>query len=108
MKNDKFILGVDGNPVECDNIGLWGKWFESADRSLKRTDVRDMTVSTVFLGLNHNFGIGGDPVLWETMIFTKGGKDWKDYMERYTSKADALEGHERAVKFVEESSDVSD
>jgi hypothetical protein len=32
-------------------------------------------VSTVFLGVNHNFGGGGAPILWETMVFSGGESD---------------------------------
>lgn len=54
-------------------------------------------VSTVFLAMDHSFAFpfGGPPVLWETMIFDCPGLD--DYQQRYTSKADALVGHEAAV-----------
>ena len=50
----------------------WAKWFEKGgNRIVKQEMIGDTKVSTVFLGLDHNFG-DGPPVLWETMVF--GGK----------------------------------
>jgi hypothetical protein len=72
MRNDKFIL--DGhNPIPESDVLKWGKWFETADRVVQKTRVTPkVEVSTVFLGLDHNFLDKGKPVLFETMIF--GGK----------------------------------
>ena len=53
----------------------------------------NVVVSTVFLGIDHCM-TGGPPVLFETMIF---GGVHADYQERYTTYADALEGHARAL-----------
>ncbi len=56
-----------------------------------------MAVSTVFLGIDHGFGMWDYPILWETMIF--GLPDNEDYQERYTSAEDAIIGHHSAVMF---------
>jgi hypothetical protein len=59
-----------------------------------------LVISTVFLGLDHNFGGQGAPVLFETMVF---GGDWSEQeCERYTSIADARKGHARMVATVVE------
>jgi len=55
-----------------------------------KTKVADWEVSTVFLGLDHSFG-GPPPVLWETMVF--GIPGGRDVQVRYTSAADARDGH---------------
>ena len=52
--------------------------------------VGDVRVSTVFLGLDHSLTLDGPPVLWETMVF---GGDNDQYQQRYTSRAEAIEGH---------------
>ena len=54
----------------------------------------EITVSTVWLGLDHNFMPGSPPAIFETMVF--GGKHdmWQD---RYATKEAALAGHERVV-----------
>jgi hypothetical protein len=53
----------------------------------------DVSVSTVFLGLDHNFGEGGAPLLFETMVFGLPGEDCR----RYSTWAEAEEGHARIV-----------
>ena len=60
-----------------------------------RTELPDgVLVSTVFLCLDHSYD-GGEPVLWETMIF--GGIHDQD-QNRYTSYEAALEGHAQMVE----------
>jgi hypothetical protein len=52
-------------------------------------------VSTVWLGLDHNWG-DGPPLIFETMIFGLKGR-LEDYCERYATEADAQAGHDRIV-----------
>lgn len=83
-----------------DSIGsldTWGEVFGKASRNLRWDDVDGVTVSTVFLGLDHNFGWEGPPILWETMIF---GGEHDQYQERYSSADEAEIGHERALALV--------
>lgn len=49
----------------------WAEWFDKADRRIKQETVGKYFVSTVFLGLDHQFG-GGAPLLFETMVFAEG------------------------------------
>lgn len=87
---------LDGKtPVECDDVMTWGSWFQTADRHVKKTNLGDIQVSTVFLGLDHNYEETGAPVLFETMIF---GGDHDEYCERYTTWDDAEKGHDKACK----------
>ena len=93
---NNYILDADRNPVKCDNILEWGRWFESSDRrTVAMTDFDGGYVSTVFLGMDHNFQSTGKPILWETMIF---GGPHDGYQERYTSHEDAVRGHEEAMR----------
>lgn len=77
------------------------KLYEDMEMKITARDyVGDILVSTVFLGMNHNFDRESDtPVLWETMVF-KGKYD--DYMERYTSHEEALAGHKRILQMVKD------
>jgi len=65
----RFIL--EGHePVEEPDLVTWAMWMETADRCVKHTEQGDVRVSTVFLGLDHNFGdLFGLPILFETMAF---------------------------------------
>jgi hypothetical protein len=92
----RYILDADGNPVLEPDLFKWAVWFETADRQVA-DDVlaHGHRVSTVFLGLDHRYLTVGDPILWETMTFNDYGPI---ECERYTSRADALAGHQRAVE----------
>jgi hypothetical protein len=54
----------------------------------------DVTVSTVWLGLNHSF-LSGRRLYWETMVF---GGDCDEEQWRYGSREEALDDHERIVR----------
>ena len=95
---DKYVLDVNGNSKEEPDVVKWGKWFETAERHISNTKIVDVTVSTIFLGLDYNFG-RGKPILWKTMIF---GGEHDGYQERYCTKDEALIGHEKAVGLVKE------
>lgn len=97
---DKYILNRLGEPVVCSDLLEWGQWMQGEGRTLARTELPRVTVSTVFLGLDHRMGAEGPPVLWETMIFTQDGSTADGLNEeqwRYTNREDALAGHSRAV-----------
>ena len=47
----------------------WAAWFGRADRTVARDKLPLATVSTVFLGLDHNHWAEGPPLLFETMVF---------------------------------------
>lgn len=57
-------------PKQVDDIITWGRWFESSERIVRQEWIGNIWVSTVFLGLDHNFSDRGPPVLWETMCFS--------------------------------------
>ena len=92
----KYILGADGQtPIGVDLL-TWAKWFETADQIIEQTQIdSNVTVSTVFIGIDHRFGSDGPPLLFETMIF--GGPE-DQYKDRYVSWSEAKAGHARAVE----------
>ena len=85
---------VDKKPVPCDDMTQ----FERLNRTVGKTELPDgRRVSTVFLALDHNFGEGGDPILFETMVF--GPDDFNEHdMERYRTYEEAVEGHRMMVE----------
>jgi hypothetical protein len=89
----KYILDNSGNPLPEPDPLKWAQWFESAERHVANDRVGDIRISTVFLGLDHNWGFG-PPVLWETMIF---GGPLDQEMRRYTSRESAESGHREMV-----------
>jgi hypothetical protein len=47
---------LDGQQVRRVNLREWAKWFETADRVVKKDTINGVVVSTVFLGLDHSPG----------------------------------------------------
>lgn len=94
-----FIIDENKKLIPVDFM-TWARWFETADKVIKKDYVTvsvagpTVEVSTVFLGLNHQFG-DGPPLLFETMIFC-GPED--GYQDRYSTYEEALAGHEKALQ----------
>ena len=84
--------------VKCDNLAVWAKYLEKADRKVARDSIGGVDISTVFLGLDHQFG-DGPPLLFETLVF---GGPLDGEMSRYPSWDDALAGHKLMIKLIEE------
>lgn len=85
---DKYIL-EGKKPIPCHNPYNWALWFEQNDKSVCLDWVGDSMISTVFLGVDHQYG-NGPPLLFETWV--KGG-DLHGEMERYTTWEQAQQGH---------------
>ena len=52
--NKHYIL--DGKiPKPVDDFMKWARWFEKANRVVKKTEVLGCEISTVFLGIDHAF-----------------------------------------------------
>lgn len=93
--NNLYILNEKNEPVLEPDLIRWGKWFGTADRTVKRTEFGEITLSTVFLGLDHNFFSDNDPILFETMIFG-GENDQRCW--RHRSWEESLQFHEITEK----------
>lgn len=86
---------MDGQPMTIDE---WREAWPNMDaRRIGWDDINDVTVSTVWLGLNHNLG-DGEPLIFETMMFGEHG----EYQWRWHTKQEALVGHQRIVAAVRE------
>lgn len=88
-----YVCDENKDPVETDDFRVWALWYEGADRTIGLTETGDAKVSTVFLGLNHNFG-PGPSLLYETMVF---GGALDGETERYPTRQEAQEGHQVMV-----------
>ncbi|MCZ4341502.1 hypothetical protein O4H52_07815 [Sphingomonadaceae bacterium G21617-S1] len=93
-----WILDEGRQAVQVD-MPTWARFFENIEnRRVAWTEVAPgISVSTVFLGLNHAFG-GGPPLLFETMCFDDYGEPVEPGMERYSTWAAAIAGHNDAVE----------
>ncbi len=104
LKGLSMFYDMDGKPM--DDVREWGRLFErTADRRIGRTHkwglfwawppVRKVFISTVWLGIDHSFGMGGPPLIFETMAFVDGDEIFCD---RYATREAALRGHAQCVK----------
>lgn len=91
---------LDGKtPVPEPDTTKWGKWIKTANRQVAEDFIGDIRISTVFLGMDHNF-FDDVPILFETMVF---GGPLDSEQERYYTWAEAEQGHKEMVKRVKES-----
>ena len=94
---DRYSL--DGRtPVPEPDLMRWAMWLETADRRVALTDHELFRVSTVFLGLDHNFSRTGPPILFETMAFSDDLQLDGDTCQRYATWEDAEIGHQAMVE----------
>ena len=68
MNMGHWILD-DQRKVKRVDLMTWARYFQEDNRHVGDTIIGGLRVSTVFLGIDHNFGGRGPPVLWETMVF---------------------------------------
>jgi len=93
--SDKYVLDADRTAVRCDDLMAWARAFEDdAGRRVARTEVGPYTVSTVFLGIDHQFG-DGPPLIFETMVFSQGAEE--EEQDRCSTWAEAEAMHKRYV-----------
>lgn len=104
-----WILDAEHRPVKV-TMAAWSRWFANfGNRRVAVDQTRFFEVSTVFLGLNHQWG-KGPPLLFETMVFEReatikelfGGRLFPARASvdqwRYASWDDAEAGHKAIVK----------
>lgn len=102
-----YLLDENHQPYRVPML-VWARWFEDADNRVALTETELHEVSTVFLGLDHNWHPDGPPVLFETMVFSRerGGEgkclgDALDsIMDRYATWDEALKGHNDILREV--------
>ena len=95
MGIDHYIL-VNSEPKTVEDVIIWARWFETHERRLRATSFGEVCVSTIFLGLDHQFG-QGKPLLFETMVFANGNERLKEMdqeMFHYHTAEEAVKGHE--------------
>lgn len=87
----------EGEPIE--DTMEWARLMEDleykilAQHKVGRGPQGVKFLSTVWLGLNHNFQNAGPPLIFETMLFTHGA--WHTLLQyRYATEEEALATHE--------------
>lgn len=94
-----YVLDEHGLSRPEPDVAVWARWFEGADSQVAETLTANVRISTVFLGIDYDFGLSDRPILWETMVF---GESMPSGIQcRYASREEALTGHAVIVVGVE-------
>jgi len=93
---NKYIL-VEHKAVQVDQE-TWIALAGSQDHTVAKSTIGDYLVSTVFLGLDHQWHAHGPPLLFETMVFGK--EPLKERQERCTTWEQAEVMHENMCEEV--------
>lgn len=100
-------IEVGGEVVPCtltewiEAMGPMSPEQADESRRIDRTPIGDdIWVSTVFLGLNH--GHGGPDLWYETMVFADRHPAIDQDCTRWTTRAEAVEGHGDVVRRITE------
>lgn len=92
-----WVLDENNNPAPAGVMG-WGQQRESGGHLVELTEfhvagqTEPVVVSTVFLGMDHGFGFGARPVLFETLV-----RPGDALQEQYCSWDEAVAGHKAIV-----------
>ncbi len=94
----KYYLNEDKTyrPAE---LMEWAEQFEHMDRHVGNDMIEGKHVSTVWLGLDHGF-MGGEPLVFETMVFSEHEPRTDIYLDRYSTWDEAVAGHQKAIEWV--------
>src|SRR5690242_17008743 len=96
MRDGNYVLR-DKRPVLVPDLLTWAREFETMERRVKSEELPNgLWVSTVFLGIDHQFG-DGPPLLFETMVFKSRKVLDEIYCERCSTWDEAEEQHRTAV-----------
>jgi hypothetical protein len=89
-----YVLDENRRAVPVADVQAWARAFDNDRRRVAATEVGGYTVSTVFLGLDHQYG-DGPPLLFETLVFGPAAHDGD--MDRCSTWDEAEAMHERMV-----------
>jgi hypothetical protein len=84
-----------GEPM---TLGEWAATFEESNQ-VAFDEVAGIKVSTVWIGLDHNFLSAGPPLIFETMVF---GGAHDEFCDRYSTEEQAKAGHRRVLAALRE------
>lgn len=98
-----YKLDENKNPIPC-SMEEWAEQLEYMHKTKTKHVVKEIIngkfISTIWLGLNHNWGNNNLPLLFETMVFADINTGCEEYCDRYSTWKEAEEGHKKAVEWV--------
>jgi hypothetical protein len=92
-----YYILKDKVPVRCAGVFAWGRWMEKNKSCIRvaETLIRGYRVSTIFLGIDHNWVEGNDPLLFETIVFGTGPLNQEQARTSTYEEAETI--HEKIV-----------
>jgi len=91
MVDPELYYDWDGQLITRND---WAEMY-GRERHIGDTHVNNIRVSTVWLGLNHNWSGQGPPLIFETVVFDADGNDLDQ--QRYPTLVAARAGHDQFV-----------
>lgn len=100
--SEMMYVDVDGNELTQEQwVALFEVKHTTGYGRIGVTEYDGVAVSTVWLGLNHNWDRSGPPHIFETMVFgAPDGSEWDGYQVRYSTKEQAAAGHAELCSMV--------
>jgi len=93
-----WCILVDGKPIPSDGITAMDWLKVDTNRVVDLYETDDVSVSTVFCGIDQTFGIGDRPPEWFETLVRGGPLSWE--IERYETIEQARKGHAAMVERV--------
>lgn len=97
MRDPPMYFDRQGKPITLRRYEELLRRGELARRVALTNIGEDIQVSTVWLGLNHNWAPQGPPLIFETMVF---GGPLDEEQVRYPTESQAQMGHRAMVNLV--------
>jgi hypothetical protein len=95
---DRYYILEGRTPVRCSDLEALDRCLCDAEsRRVALTHFAGVSVSTVFLCIDHNWNHDGPPILFETSIF---GGPHDGWFQRYATWEEADAGHARALDMI--------
>lgn len=95
-KERSMFLDRQGQPIEADE---WSRLLGNDDyRCVGYDEVGPVRISTVWLGLDHDYGLTGRPLIFETLVRDS---PLAEMGRRWSTETDAHIGHHEIVRQVE-------
>ena len=92
--DDRFYRLINRVPVRCTLTEYAAAMQDDANRIVAQATIGEWQISTVFTGINSNWG-EGNPILFETMVF--GLPDDLQPQWRFSTWDEAMETHNLLV-----------
>jgi hypothetical protein len=90
-----FVMDERGEPQREPDLEAWSRWFQRADRRIARTIVSaDVTVLTIFTGVDESADDEDASLLFETRVF---GGVLSGECARHRTRDEALAAHTEFV-----------